>query len=134
MRPAKRLHAIEIEKIEVRRKQGQRYHRFIQIHTHLLFYARLVTNDLAGRYATNGNLTLARTEILDGQPGDVSCQTLKVGRTQALNFSLCLRVNGKRHVLNRRFTLGRCDNDFFNDRLREHRTRHSQCGACCYDR
>ena len=53
LRAAKRLDAVQVEQIEVRREQRERSDRFVEIDADLFLHARLVAGDLAGRDAAH---------------------------------------------------------------------------------
>ena len=53
---AERLDAAQIVEIQIRSEKGQGDHGLVEVDTDLLLDARLVANDLAGRYAADRDL------------------------------------------------------------------------------
>ncbi len=131
LRAAQRFDAVEVEEVEVRGKQRQRNHRLVQVHADLLLHARLVADDLTGGHAADGDLALARAEVLDGEAGDVARQILEREHVVAFYRLLGLGVDGERQVLHRGLTLGGGNQDFFNlgaGKLRQRRCHRDRQG------
>ncbi len=74
--PAQDLDPIHVEKIDIRGKEGEGNHGFVQVGAHLLLDPRLVARNLPGRYAAHRDLALAGAQVLDGEPGHVGGQGL----------------------------------------------------------
>ena len=143
LRATQRLDAVEVIKVEVRREQRQRDHRLVEIHADLLLDARLVANNLAGRYAADRDLALARTQVLDREARHVTRQFLEICRARALDVLRRLCVDRERHILDRALTLRRRDRDFFKHALggrsrrdaeqRDGCRQHAQRACCFFD-
>ena len=124
LRAAQGLNPVQVVKVEIRRKQGERNHALVKIDADLLLHARLVAHDLTRRYATDRDLALARPEILDREAGDIARNVLEAIRTGALNIRLGLGIQGEGNVLDRLFAFGRGhDDDFRVIALRKSRHR-----------
>ena len=78
LRTAQHLHAIRIEQVDIRREQRKGDHRLVEVDADLLLDARLVAHDLAGRQAADGDLALARSEVLNGEPAHVRRDAFEV--------------------------------------------------------
>ena len=111
LRPAQRLHAIEVEEVDVGREQRQRDDAFIKVDADLFLHARLVADDLAGGDAAHRHLALARPEVLDRQARDVAREVFDRGRVGALDVGLGLRIDREGNVLQVHRALGRGDDD-----------------------
>ncbi len=79
MGAAEDLDAVGVEKIEVRREQGHRDQRLVEIDADLLLDARLVARDLSRGHAAHRHLALARAQVLHREAAHVRRYVLDVG-------------------------------------------------------
>src|ERR1700730_5898621 len=72
LRSAQHFDTIEIEKLQVGRKQGDRDGRLVEIDADLFLHSWLMANDLTRADAANRNLTLPGAQVGNGQARDIA--------------------------------------------------------------
>ena len=101
LRAAQHLEAIEVEELEIGRKQRDRNRRLIEVHAHLLLHARLVANHLPGADAADRDLALARAEVRNRQSRDIARQIDDVFSARVDDLILRFGSDRERNVLQR---------------------------------